>query len=424
MVEPDGGGKTFGAGVINRLKELQYDGQAFILTLPDGCKDPSELHIAAPDLFLTRFQGFLRVARPVETKATSQDSSADKRPELRLVNLADVPVEEVHWLWPGRIPFGKLTILDGDPGLGKSSVTLDIAARLTRGQPMPAAPAESALDPANVVLLTAEDGLGDTIRPRLEAAGACLDKVVALQGFGKAEELLFPISLPMDVATIARVVATHQAKLILIDPLMAYLDDNVQAHNDQSVRRALLPLTQLAEKSGAAVLVVRHLNKQPSKNVTYRGGGSIGIIGVARSGLIVCKDPDAPKRRLLGVSKCNLCQPPGALRYEVIAEGKTSRVVWHGESDADIEKLFARQDKPERKSSKKAAEFLKARLAQGPVSVTELNAEAAEQKISQASLRRAKDRLGIASQFIPAKDGHGGTWAWFLPAPPESKPAG
>src|SRR5262249_52054467 len=317
-----------------------------------------------PDLFLTRFQGALKSARLVETKATSQNSSDEKRSELRIVNLADVPVEEVHWLWPGRIPFGKVTILDGDPGLGKSPVTLEIAAGLPRGQAMPGAPAESALGPANVVLLTAEDGLGDTIRPRLEAAGACLARVVALQGFGKAEELLFPISLPMDVATIAREVANAQAKLVLIDPLMAYLHETVQAHNDQSVRRALLPLTQLAEKSGAAVLVVRHLNKQASKNVTYRGGGSIGIIGVARSGLIVCKDPDAPKRRLLGVSKCNLCQPPAVLRYEVISEGKTSRVVWHGESDADIEKLLARQENPESKTSKKADEFLKARLAQ------------------------------------------------------------
>src|SRR5262249_25997257 len=219
MVEPDGGGKTFRAGVIKQLKELQYDGQAFILTLPDGYKDPSELHVGAPELFQKRFQEALRAARPVETKAVSQNSTEDKTSELRVVNLADVPVEEVQWLRPGRIPFGKVTILDGDPGLGKSSVTLDIAARLTRGQAMPGAPAESALDPANVVLLTAEDGLGDTIRPRLEAAGACLDKIVALQGFGNAEELLLPISLPMDVGRIARVVASKQAKVILIDPL-------------------------------------------------------------------------------------------------------------------------------------------------------------------------------------------------------------
>jgi hypothetical protein len=420
-VEPDGGGKTFRAGVLKRLRELQYDGQVFLLTMPDGLKDPSDLHIAAPDLFVKRFQWALQVAMPVEMKADSQKASEELRPELRVVNLADVPVEEVRWLWPERIPLGKVTILDGDPGLGKSSLTLDIAARLTRGQPMPGAAPESALPPSNVVLMTAEDGLGDTIRPRLEAAGACLERVTALEGFGMPDGLLLPISLPMDIDKIAEVVMKKEAKLVVIDPLMAYLHEVVQAHNDQSVRRALLPLTRLAETSGAAVLVVRHLNKQPSKNVTYRGGGSIGIIGVARSGLIVCKDPDAPKQRLLGVSKCNLCAAPGPVRYEVVAADKTSRVNWLGETDIDIEKVLARQEKEESGTGKEADEFLKARLAEGPVGAAQLFAEAQKQHISESSLRRAKKRLRIISQR--AQDGQGRSWTWSLRPAPDSKPA-
>ena len=423
MVEPDGGGKTFRAGVIARLEELQYDGRAFLLTLPDGYKDPSDLHVAAPELFLNRLRGALQVALPVERKA-SAENPPDERSELRVVNLADVPVEEVHWLWPGRIPLGKVTILDGDPGLGKSSVTLDIAARLTRGQPMPGSAVESAMAPASVVLMTAEDALGDTIRPRLEAAGACLEKIVALEGFGKPEKLLWPISLPMDTGKIAEVVANTKAKLVVIDPLMAYLHENVQAHNDQSVRPALLPLTRLAETSGAAVVVVRHFNKQGSKNITYRGGGSIGIIGVARSGLVVCKDPDAPKQRLLGVSKSNLCEQAGPLRYEVIAADKASRVNWLGQTDIDIEKLLARPEKAEPTVSKEADEFLKARLAEGPVPAPQLFAEAAKQHITEGSLRRAKKRLHIASRFQRAKDGRGGSWTWRLAEPPKSKSAG
>ena len=430
VVEPDQGGKTFRKGVFDRLAELQYVGQTFLLTMPEGCKDPSDLHVAAPEQFLKRFQQALSAASPAARDTATgtesgpganEESSVRAEAKLLVVNLADVPIEEVHWLWPDRIPLGKMTILDGDPGLGKSSVTLDIAARLTRGLPMPCAPPESALPPSSVVLLTAEDGLGDTIRPRLEAAGACLDKVTAMQGFDNSKGMIFPITLPMDVHSIARFVELTQAKLVLIDPLMAYLHESVQAHNDQSVRRALLPLAQLAEKSRAAVVVVRHLNKQPSKNITYRGGGSIGIIGAARSGLIVRKDPDAPHQRLLGVSKCNLCKPPRVLRYEVVAEGKSSRVLWLGESNADMEKLFAEEAGKEAAAGNKADEFLKALLAQGPVPATQIAAEAA--KLDITGLRGAKRRLRIKSVRVAGTDHPGMRWVWRMPTPPKSEPA-
>jgi hypothetical protein len=429
--EPDQGGKSFQEGVIDRLGELRYRGQTFILTMPEGCKDPSDLHIASPEKFLGRFHQALSAACPAAPRdkaagtrngpAANEEPSQHREAKLLVVNLADVPIAEVRWLWPDRIPLGKLTILDGDPGLGKSSVTLDIAARLTRGLPMPNAPPESALPPSSVVLLTAEDGLGDAIRPRLEAAGACLAKVNAMQGFDNSEGMIFPITLPMDVRSIAKIVEMTQAKLVLIDPLMAYLHESVQAHNDQSVRRALLPLAQLAENSGAAVVVVRHLNKQPSKNINYRGGGSIGIIGAARSGLIVCKDADAPHQRLLGVSKCNLCKPPRVLRYEVAAEGKSSRVLWLGESNADIEKLFAAQAGNEAAAGNDADEFLKALLAQGPVPATVIAAEAA--KLDIKGLRGAKRRLRIKSVRVAGTDRPGMRWVWRMPAPPKSEPA-
>jgi hypothetical protein len=422
FVEPDRGGRTFRTGVIERLAELQYDGQTFILTLPDGYKDPSDLHIAAPELFLKRFQWALKVALPAAPKTAEENPTQVKR-EPQVVNLADVTVEEVHWLWPGRIPLGKLTIFDGDPGLGKSTVTLDIAARLTRGLPMPGAPVESALPPSSVLLLTAEDGLGDTIRPRLEAAGACLKEITALQGFAGADGILLPISLPMDVPTTAQIVEVSGAKLVVIDPLMAFLHESVQSNSDQSVRRALLPLTRLADISGAAIVVVRHLNKQSNKNINYRGGGSIGILGVARSALIACKDPDAANERLLGVSKSNLCKPPGPLRYEIIPAGTSSRVVWLGGSDADIEKLLAMEEKTESNAGHDADEFLKERLAQGPVPAPQIFAEAAELHISESALRRAKKRLRVTSRFIAAADRHGGHWMWCLPAPSKPEPA-
>jgi RecA-family ATPase len=232
-----------------------------------------------------------------------------------VVALADVAPAAVRWLWRGRVPLGKLTVLDGDPGVGKSTLLLDLAARVSRGTALPDCERSDLEGPATVVLLTSEDGLADTVRPRLAAAGADLGRVVAMTGVRDGQEVVLPREWP----EVARVVARARARLLVVDPLMAYLERGVNAYRDQDARRALAPLALLADKVGVAIVVVRHLTKSGGANALYRGGGSIGIIGTARSGLLAAADPEDPagERRVLAVTKGNLAGTVPALGYRL-----------------------------------------------------------------------------------------------------------
>ena len=424
-----------GSGAVRRLVELRFEGQVLLFGMPAGIKDVADLHVLDPDRFLSALEIALSAAKPASLAllrtADATTVAAGERPLARqaqpqTVVLADVNIEKVAWLWPGRIPLGKLTILDGDPGLGKSTITLDVAARLTCGLPMPACAPVSALPPAKVILMSTEDGLGDTIRPRLEAAGAQLDHVISFNAMEVPIEMTGStqlrvasraVSLPFDIPNLERVIVDHVAKLVVIDPLMAFLDESVHAHNDQSVRRALWPLCQMAERTGAAILVVRHLNKQPGRNVIYRGGGSIGIIGAVRSGLIVCKDPDAPHQRLLGVTKSNLCRPAKALRYELVEAVPAPRISWLCETDSDLDEVFAALGEAEPQGAGAEAEdFLRKVLAKGPVPVKDVFAQADEQGIHQKTLKRAKTKLNVGSRQTPATILAPAHWEWHLAA--------
>ncbi len=190
--------------------------------------------------------------------------SSDERRNAQVVCLSDVKPESVSWLWRGRIPFGKLTLLDGDPGLGKSTLSLDLAARLSVGGTMPGD--TTPVEAAATLLLTAEDGLADTVRPRLEAAGADVTRIHALRdvpetGNDDGRTTFRPPMLPDDIALMKEIVQKHGVRLIVIDPLMAFLSGRVKSFHDQDVRRARAPLAAMAEETGAAVLVLRHLNK-------------------------------------------------------------------------------------------------------------------------------------------------------------------
>ena len=252
------------------------------------------------------------------------DKKESPRPVGKL--LSEVEPEQVEWLWPGRLPLGKLAVLDGDPGLGKSALTLDLAARVSAGLELPDG---SRCGPAGVVLLSAEDGLEDTIRPRLDAAGADTERIVALSMIGvgtRAERL---VSLTQDLDAIEAAIRRVGAALVVIDPLMAFLTGKTDSHKDQDIRRALAPLAALAERTGAAVLIVRHLNKSAGGNALYRGGGSIGIIGAARAGLVVAPDPEDPERRILAANKHNLSGAAPSLVFRVeAAPNGAARVAW------------------------------------------------------------------------------------------------
>ena len=326
-----------------------------------------------------------------------------------VVRLADVEPERVTWLWPGRIPLGRLTILDGDPGLGKSVLTLDIAARVTRGDVMPDG-ARGLKLPRGVVLLGCEDGLADTVRPRLDAAKADVGRIVALQavrdGEGRAR-------LPTvgDATAIAEAARAVDAAILIVDPLSAFLGRGVDGHRDTDVRQALASLAELAERTGLAAFSVRHLTKAGGSNPLYRGGGSIAISAAARSGLLLARDPDDDDLRVLATTKCNLAPPQPSLTLRLDATNEALRVEWLGTSKRSAGDLLV-SDRDESTTRDEAVEFLREELNSGPKSVLSLRAAAQAAGVSWRTLERAKASLGVKSVKLGFDDGR---WVWRLP---------
>ena len=311
---------------------------------------------------------------------------------VKLVRLDEIKVERVRHLWQSRIPIGKITILQGDPGLGKSTMSLDIAARVTHGDGMPDASESELGGPAGVVILTAEDGLADTIRPRLDAAGADVSRVVS---FGPEEQLL----IPRDVGKICSAIRQVGARLLLIDPLAAFLDATVNSWNNQQVRRALTPLAKTAESTDAAVLVLDHLSKASGRAAIYRGNGSIGMNAAARSVLLVGKDPQEQETFVLASVKCNLSRKPRSLRYrtEEAANGAV-RIEWLGECDTNADELGVEEGPATDSKLAGCAEWLRQRLNNGS-SVLEsiVRKEALGQGYSERTYKRARQQAGVKS---------------------------
>jgi hypothetical protein len=336
-----------------------------------------------------------------------------------VVFLSDVVSERVDWLWPGRIPLGKLTVLEGDPKTGKSTAAIDFAARVSTGSPFPDGARLSG--PGVVILMSAEDGLADTIRPRLDAAGADPSKVMAWESMpvlndeGVASSVRSP-SLPRDLDALRDLIVGHGAVLVIVDVLAAYLGSDVDGHRDQDVRRALMPLAKLAERTHTAILVLRHLNKSGGGPAIYRGGGSIGIAGAARSVLLAAVDPldESGNRRVLAVTGCNVAAPAPALAYHLAPseEHGCAQVVWDGHSDHTSSTLLATQIGDEDRSAvDEAGDFLRDILDNGPVAARDVDKAARDAGVQPRTLRRAKERLKIRS----VKSGMGASWSWVLP---------
>ena len=311
-----------------------------------------------------------------------------------------------------------LTVLAGDPGLGKSLLTIHLAARLSRG--------ELAGQPGNVLMLTAEDPLAQVVRPRLEAAGADISRVHF--GSMSRDGIDTPILLPDDIAALGALVEQKKARLVVIDPLMAHLAGGIDSWKDQKVRQALAPLHQMSEQRATAVLVVAHLNKGQGSDPLQRLGGSIGIPAAARSVLLLGRDPDDPdgSRRILAHVKNNLAAPVASLAFTLesvqLAESgiETVRIVEAGPSSYHAVDLlsFERTDRGSKLTE--AIALLEERLGTGPKLASELLEAGKELGISESTLKRAKNQLGVESE----KAGFGAGWLWRLSsAEGETKPA-
>ena len=332
---------------------------------------------------------------------------------LRTVRASEVAIEQVRFLVPGRVPLGALTLLCGDPGLGKSTWTCAIAAGTTRGDYG---------EPARVLMANAEDGTSHVIVLRLAAAGADLERVELFTVPDADGER--PFTIPDDVPRLEAYAQRSGARLVVIDPLNAHLSEQTNAHRDHSVRRTLAPLAAMAQRLGVAVLVVLHLNKAAGTDALYRVGGSVGLVGGARSVLLFTRDPDDEPdgpRRALGHIKSNWSTLAETVLYEhesaeVTVGGttvQTHRLALIGESTIAVRDLLdVDRDDPPASKRERAHELLVDLLSDGDWHRAKDIEHAAHQAdISRRLLYKAAQDVGIERE---RRDFHGVAW-WRLP---------
>jgi hypothetical protein len=303
----------------------------------------------------------------------------------------------IDWLWTSQLAFGKLTMLDGDSVEGKSLISLDLCARLSTGRPMPDGSPGPGVVPSLIV--QAEDGAEDTVIPRLKALGADMERIFIWRApLAAHAAICFPRNLP----ELNTVLGHTGARFAILDPIMAFLDNTVLSNDDQSVRRALAPLAQLAEHRRCAVTMVRHLNKRSGTRALYRGGGSIGLIASCRTAWLVGRDPNARTRRILAQVKNNLAPLQPSLAYELRAEPDAPpTIAWLGPSHWSADQILAAAaagpPSPERERS---CAFLAAMLKNGPLPTREVWLAAQKERLSTRTLRRAKKDLNVLSKRV------------------------
>lgn len=358
-----------------------------------------------------------RIASSVSRYAPSMLATPAQDGEVGAVlrPFSEIMPEPLEWLWPGRIPLGKLTLLIGDPGLGKSLLTLDVASRVSKGTSFADGKACSVGD---VILLSAEDDAADTIRPRLDTAGADPSRVhliemvkVRLQD-GSLGEKSFSLETDLDALQSA-LDRLRNPRLVVIDPVSAYLG-GTDSHSNAEVRGLLAPLAALAGRRKIAVLAVSHLRKSTG-NAVHRSIGSIAFAAAARAVWAVAPDPNDSDTRLLVAAKQNLAPDLGGLSFRIVPFGSVARLEW-GEVPVPLraDDLLASAENGENRAERRdAEEFLREQLQAGPVGVKDIQAAARGAGLSWRAIETAKSRLGIRAER--AGFGPGGRWRWSLP---------
>lgn len=317
---------------------------------------------------------------------------------IRIINMADVAVQEVDWLLYPLIPYGKITIIQGDPGEGKTTFVLRLIAALTTGKSLMDDDNETgAFEPVNVIYQNCEDGLGDTIKPRLLDAGANCSRVVVIDD--RETE-----PLTMKDTRIEAVVAQTKAKLLVLDPIQGYLGSDIDMHRANEIRPVMKHLSDIAEKYNCAVILVGHMNKCSQAKAAYKGLGSIDFAAAARSVLLVGRIKNEPNIRVVCQIKNSLAPEAVSIAFELDEE---SGFKWIGEYDITADDLLEGKNKSSKQEN--AVNFLSEQLSKGRALQTEVQNEAEKAEISYTTLKRAKKELGVVSKKIDNK------WYWELP---------
>ncbi|MDL2258611.1 AAA family ATPase [Eubacteriales bacterium OttesenSCG-928-K08] len=319
-----------------------------------------------------------------------------------ITKVSEVTREDVKWLWYPYIPYGKITILQGDPGDGKTTFILAVASLLTTGQPLPGCEGRTA--PVNVIYQTAEDGIGDTIKPRLEATGADCERVLVINENGQA--------LSLSDSRLEEAIVHTKAGLLVLDPLQAYIGGKVDMHRANEVRPAFKQLAAVAERTGCAIVAIGHMNKMSGVKGIYRGLGSIDIAAVARSVLVVGRDKENANIRIMAHLKSSLAPEGQAIAFEL---GTDSGFRWIGPYDVTPDELLNGfpflDDRPGKLAQ---AEALIVELLQsGPLPYADLYERLAAQNIGRRTAESAKKLMGVQSFK------KGAQWYWTLDGPAE-----
>ena len=323
--------------------------------------------------------------------------------ELKLIHMEDVVSKEVEWLWYPYIPYGKITIIEGDPGEGKTTLVLKLAAALSRGLPLPCDD-DKEYEPIHIIYQTAEDGIEDTIKPRLEKAGADCSMIRVIDETDK--------ELSMTDDRLEQAIIETGARLIILDPIQAYIGATVDMHRANEIRPVLKHLGIIAEKHNCAIILIGHMNKASGSKSTYRGLGSIDIQATARSVLLVARLRDKPNIRIMAHDKSSLAPAGDAIGFEMTED---NGMVCIGPYDITIDELLSGNEGRGKKKLDIAENFIKEYFGSNMVIPSnEIMMEAAKRSIKRNTLLSAKKKLGITSDKEKAEDGTI-YWTWVMP---------
>ncbi|WP_418881537.1 AAA family ATPase, partial [Waltera sp.] len=325
----------------------------------------------------------------METNRVEIKKAETKRmePDLKLINMEMVEVEQIEWLFYPFIPFGKVTIIQGDPGEGKTTMVLQIIAKLTKGEAifprqeqkieekngaeMPVdSNVDNLMEPVNVIYQTAEDGLGDTIKPRLLAAGADCSRVLVIDD---REQPLTMLDIRLEEA-----IVQTKARLVVLDPIQGFLGAEVDMHRANEIRPLMKRVAVLAEKYHCAIILIGHMNKNSNGKSSYRGLGSIDFQAAARSVLIVGRIKDEPEVRVVCHVKSSLAPEGKSIAFRL---DKDNGFEWIGEYDISADDLLSGDSRGQK--SRKAKEFLLEILADGGMAQKKIEEEAEKRGIKK-----------------------------------------
>ena len=306
------------------------------------------------------------------------------KPEtVKIIRMSDVELTPVEWLWKPYLPFGKLSVLQGNPGEGKTYFAMHLAAACTNGKLLPNM---ERMEPFNVIYQTAEDGLGDTVKPRLIEAGADLDRVLVIDDSD--------VQLTLSDERIEKAIIENNARLVIIDPIQAYLGADVDMNRANEVRPIFMRLGQVAQRTGCAILLIGHLNKAAGMQSLQRGLGSIDIAAAVRSVMFIGKLKHDPTMRILTHEKSSLAPPGVSLAFSLGNEGGFR---WVGEYDITADEMLSGIEPQRETKTQQAKDLICTLLAGGKQVLSEdIDKAALERGIPGRTVRDAKRELGDA----------------------------